>query len=63
MQAACGIQKLLHHKFDPITRKATINRTKVIEVYGEELANFLFYIQPIHGTWWEVLRVCLMHRS
>lgn len=32
-------------------------RTKVIEVYGEELADLLFYIPPIHGTWWEVLGV------
>lgn len=32
-------------------------RTKVIEAYGEELADLLFCVPPIHGTWWEVLGV------
>ena len=29
-------------------------RTKVIEVYGEELADLLFCVPPINGTLWEV---------
>lgn len=32
-------------------------RTKVVEIYGEELADLLFDTPPLQGTWWEVLGV------
>lgn len=32
-------------------------RTKVVVIYGEELALLLFDAPPLHGSWWEVLGV------